>query len=423
MIFAWISLSMYVHFNSHFASGAGLVSAFVSVSVLFSPCSTSGGIPNSGAYSTLLQTSMGVLMFVFIDSILYPSSAVSTLQHNIQDTLFHFRKSFDQLHNFYFEHHLRRAASTSAGEVQNQAEDDARLLEHVVMTIETTLPKLLDDQGQFLIEANLEPLLWRHEINFDKYAQIHQHFGELAKHLNILYRVLKWELTQDLRKASSTGQHPPPHHQPHPRHWIYDQEQVFEDGVKDSFDTLDCLLGANAGKIENKVLYLQMKEAFRNADQDGSKTLDRAEVRTMCRAVLGKDQNLGQDPQAFNAMVDEFIRAIDSDESNEISWDEFSAGFEHGISFNVRVEDDDDEDEDKPLELRKKHDLLAIESFALEDHFQHMTQHYAKWLLKHTPEIFETYSIEEYMVNGCFLMSLSGLVQNLLELERLAAMS
>ncbi|KAI9983686.1 hypothetical protein PInf_007753 [Phytophthora infestans] len=153
LLFIWVTLSMYVKFVEGYSSYAGVVSAFIAAGVLLRQsdvCYANGSDSSStiaiSSYSSLAQTSVGLVLFIVLEMAMCPESATSLLRKNIQQTLKLQQKAFGIL----FGHHL-----SSSGQMSNETMEEVRDI------LQVQIPAQLVEQRALLKEAEAEPQMWR----------------------------------------------------------------------------------------------------------------------------------------------------------------------------------------------------------------------------------------------------------------------
>lgn len=183
-LFVWVTISMYVYFAGGYGSYAGVVSAFISAGILLTQtdiCLTDGADTTSSiaisSYSSLAQTSVGIVLFILVELALKPESATGLFRKNIQQTLRLLHESFTTL----FGHHLSTSDSM-----------DSDTVESLQNILHIQIPKLLQEQKQLLQEAKMEPMLWRPALSYQKYEHVLQNCHRLLNSNNLLLKLVRW---------------------------------------------------------------------------------------------------------------------------------------------------------------------------------------------------------------------------------------
>lgn len=290
LILFWVATSMYVYYNGAQSQYAGTVSAFIAAKILLEPCTSTTSV--SGSYGSLVQTSMGMLIFIVVELFIYPKSAITLLRENIQETL-------DKLSACFLYYYEQQA------NVTNTPEDDLSLLQ-AKQLIEVVLPNLLNQQQNLLDEASIEPLLWRPVFSSPKYARVLNESKVLYANVTLLHNVFRW------KRRRSEIHHTMPILEEHGDSiaWEY-SNGALSDTVMDSFHTLMNLFDESNlyARTDDTAIFLQMKEAFRLADKNCSGTIDSIEITNMFRQLLEQDalvdgEELDQTVKAFMDIVD-----------------------------------------------------------------------------------------------------------------------
>ncbi|DBA01457.1 TPA: hypothetical protein N0F65_005576 [Lagenidium giganteum] len=336
-LFFWVATSMYVRFSGGYGSYAGLVSAFISAGILLRQsdiCYPGGGSETItgiaiSSYSSLAQTSVGILLFIVVELAMCPKSATSLLRSNIQETLKLLQRCFTVL----FGHHL------STTDVL-----DEETLEELREILQKKVPAMLVEQQKLLTEANAEPMLWRPAFSYQKYESVLESSHRLLNNNNLLFKLVKWfnyrveqnkvdlTATVDIREGGDSDSNVMTTN----KKWRNASEQ-FNSAVGDTFDTLRMLFseGFLYSDPEQTAIFMQMKEAFRLADKDCSGEIDADEVAVMLESIFA--QSGGVKEEEIHKYVEEFMEAVDTDRSGKVSFEEFMDALENGLKLEVEV--------------------------------------------------------------------------------------
>ncbi|KAJ0393130.1 hypothetical protein ATCC90586_010713 [Pythium insidiosum] len=336
VLFLWVAISMYVRFAGGYGSYAGLVSAFIAAGILLrqqgDDCSAEGNASLAiASYSSMAQTSVGILLFIVMELALCPESASGLLRENIQKTLHELHKCFETL----FGHHLSSTEEMSAEK-----------LEEIRLILQVKVPALLVEQEKLLTEANVEPMLWKPAFSYQKYESVLDSCYRLLNNNNLLFKLVRWfnyrveskkvdlSNTVDIRDAdggaSDSGE------QCTHQKWQAASHK-FQKAVGDSFDTLDKLFGDGFlyADPEQTALFMQMKEAFRLADKDCSGEIDAEEVAVMLEAIFMQSGAVKE--SEIHKYVEEFMAVVDKDNSGKVSFEEFTNALDNGLKLEVEV--------------------------------------------------------------------------------------
>ena len=87
----WTQCSMYAYYVGGPFSYSGLVSAFIAAQTLLNNQCTfvNVGSDSTISFSSLVQTSMGIFIFVLVELLIRPQSAITLLRANMQLTMVH----------------------------------------------------------------------------------------------------------------------------------------------------------------------------------------------------------------------------------------------------------------------------------------------------------------------------------------------
>ncbi|OQR90082.1 transmembrane protein [Achlya hypogyna] len=467
-LFLWVTFSLYIKWKGGFESYAGLVSAYVAAGVLLKgcACSSTTTAPVS-SYSNLAQMSLGIILFIMVELVFWPQSAIGLLRENVQKHMKLIQTSFSTL----FEQNLR-----SEGAV------DADTMEEIRAIVETEAPALLAEQKALLREAAFEPLLWRPPFSQQKYERVLDGCQRLLNNTLILYKLVTWF---QFRKAN-------PRLVPGPRRlsiepsallvrrsiergslaelevnatpkeaWAFSTKELGA-AIHDTFDTLHALFGEDFryADADQTALFMQMKEAFRLADTDCSGEIDADEVKTMLQHIFAQSGALKV--EAIDDYVADFMNIVDADKSGKVSFEEFMEALENGLKLEVEVfQHRAPQPEEPALHLHRTvlapiqetsvtvnvldvipilspgdgaapanssapidedamcraHDILDVETFSLLEAAATMRRSYAAWLME--SDRFANVSMEELLLLNCLISGVSGIARNLALLEEM----
>lgn len=331
VLFCWVCISMYVCYTGGYSSYAGLVSAFVSAGILlrqstmcYDSSLDSAASISLSSYSSLAQTSVGIVLFIVVELIICPKSAINLLRQNIQKTLRLQLEAFEVL----FGHHLTHSSTMNA-----HAIDRLRTILYV------KIPAKHVAQAALLSEAQAEPVLWRRAFSAPKYAKLLESSRRLLNHNTLLFKLVQWftyrvehnhgrRSSLDIRDGHST----------HPSHgtWQLATHQ-FQAAVIDSFKTLEILFSDAFlySDADQTAIFMQMKEAFRLADKDCSGEIDADEVADMLETIFAQSGAVKQGE--IQKYVAEFMLVVNKDQSGTVSFEEFVEALEKGLKLEVEV--------------------------------------------------------------------------------------
>ncbi|KAG3034660.1 hypothetical protein PC121_g19751 [Phytophthora cactorum] len=341
LLFIWVTLSMYVKFVEGYSSYAGVVSAFIAAGVLLRQsdvCYANGSDSSStiaiSSYSSLAQTSVGLVLFIVLEMAMCPESATSLLRKNIQHTLKLQQKAFGIL----FGHHL-----SSSGQMSDETVEEVRDI------LQVQIPAQLVEQQALLKEAEAEPQMWRPAFSKQKYEAVFHSTTRLLNNNNLLFKLVRWynyRVKQNLAQSNSVDI----------RDMGTESARVFDtnggrtthtrwqeasnqflSAVDDTFNTLQMLFGESFlySDPDQTAIFMQMKEAFRVADRDCSGEIDADEVAVMLETIFAQSGAVKQED--ITKYVADFMEIVDKDCSGKVSFEEFMAALEDGLKLEVEV--------------------------------------------------------------------------------------
>ncbi|KAF4323214.1 hypothetical protein BBO99_00002760 [Phytophthora kernoviae] len=341
VLFIWVAFSMYVKFVEGYSSYAGVVSAFISAGVLLRQsdvCYTDGSDSSStiaiSSYSSLAQTSVGLVLFIVVEMAMCPESATSLLRKNIQQTLKLQQKAFEIL----FGHHL-----SSSDEMSTETMEEVRDI------LQVKIPAQLVEQQVLLKEAEAEPQLWRPTFSKQKYEAVLDSSHRLLNNNNLLFKLVRWynyrvqqHLAQtnsvDIRDMGTESARVFDTNGGRTTHSKWQEaSNQFLSSVGDTFNTLQILFGESFlySDPDQTAIFMQMKEAFRVADKDCSGEIDADEVAVMLETIFAQSGAVKQ--EEISKYVADFMEIVDKDCSGKVSFDEFMAALEDGLKLEVEV--------------------------------------------------------------------------------------
>ncbi|KAG2524183.1 hypothetical protein BBO99_00006194 [Phytophthora kernoviae] len=335
VLFAWVAMSMYVCFVGGYGSLAGVVSAFVATGIMMRQsdmCSTNPSDDAStiaiSSYSSLAQTSVGIVLFIVVELMMCPKSASSLLRRNIQKTLRLQLEAFETL----FGHHL--ASSNTM---------DADTMEALREILQVKIPAKHLQQAALLIEAQAEPALWRPAFSLQKYEKVLESSRRLLNNNTLLFKLVRWfnyrvEQNHVQRDGVDIRDSVPNNKEGFNTHIKWQEASAqFQSSVTDSFKTLLMLFGDTFlySDPDQTAIFMQMKEAFRLADKDCSGEIDAEEVADMLETIFVQSGAVKEGE--IHKYVEEFMRIVDKDNSGLVSFEEFMEALENGLKLEVEV--------------------------------------------------------------------------------------
>lgn len=338
-LFIWVTISMYVSFSGGYGAYAGLVSAFISAGILLrqSDLCYAGGSDSSSSiaissYSSLAQTSVGIILFILVELAMCPESATSLLRKNIQETLKLQQEAFEIL----FGHHL------SSSDMMNE-----ETIEKLRNILQVDVPALLVEQRALLTEASSEPLLWKPAFSMQKYESVLENSRRLLNNNNLLFKLVRWfnyrveqnpslKDAMDIRDSDSESARAQNGVLTTHAKWQIASDK-FQSSVSDTFRTLQALFsdGFLYSDPDQTAIFMQMKEAFRMADKDCSGEIDADEVAVMLETIFAQSGAVKE--EEIQKYVTEFMEIVDKDESGKVSFDEFMEALDNGLKLEVEV--------------------------------------------------------------------------------------
>ncbi|KAL4093964.1 hypothetical protein PRIC1_011393 [Phytophthora ramorum] len=330
-------MCMYVFFGRGYGSYSGMVAAFVASDTLLRQtdiCYSNGSDSSSSiaiaSYSSLAQTSVAVLIFISVETFIFPRSAITLLRHSILDTLKLHQKAFDLL----FGHHL-----------SSSVEMDEATMAEVRRLLVVEIPAKTESQRQLLVEAQAEPLLWRPYFSAEKYKRVLEVSHRLLNNNYLLFKLLRWfhfRVMQnrvklnpaDIRneaQESDIDDNVDSHAK-----WKLSSRH-FQSLVRDNFETMEMIFSDTFryADPDETAIFLQMKEAFRLADKDCSGELSSDDVAALLGTVFAQSGTVKE--EAVYKYVQEFMNIVGKPGCITISFEEFMDAIEHGLKLEVEV--------------------------------------------------------------------------------------
>ncbi|ETL34407.1 hypothetical protein L916_13362 [Phytophthora nicotianae] len=481
VMFIWVGMCMYVYFGQGYAAYSGMVAAFVASDTLMRQtdiCYPNGSDSSSSiavaSYSSLAQTSVAVVIFISVETFIFPKSAISMLRHSIVDSLKLHQKAFDEL----FGHHL----SSSVVMDESSMADVRRMLA-------VDIPNSLEKQRQLLVEAMVEPLLWRPNFSHDKYKRLLEISQGLLNNNYLLFKLLRWfhfRVSQNRVNLSSSdirdvvvGTDVDGDVDCHAK-WKVSTAH-FQSLVRDIFDTMKLVFCDTFcyADPDQTAVFMQMKEAFRLADKDCSGELNANDVTVMLGNIFAQSGDVKK--EQIKKYVQEFMDVVGKPGRTTVSFEDFMDALEHGLKLEIEVYhrvkprppallssalqraiknegfqekyvDDNnifeksdtsklagtvgpvtvselsqtrgtssDSLENASVFIRREYDVLNVEDFTTSEVVAHMKAAYAEWLL--TDNRYERTSMEEQLLLNCLVSGAESIAKSLSELEEIAMSS
>ncbi|KAE9036829.1 hypothetical protein PR003_g9290 [Phytophthora rubi] len=336
VMFVWVGMCMYVFFGRGYGSYGGMVAAFVASDTLLRQtdiCYPNGSDSSNSvavaSYSYLAQTSMAVVIFISAETFLFPKSAISLLRQSILETFKLHQKTFDAL----FGHHL-----------SSSVEMDEATMADIRNMLLVQIPSKLEAQRQLLVEAQVEPLLWRPQFSTDKYKRVLEFSHRLLNNNYLLFKLLRWfhfrvmqnrvklnpsDIRNDIQE--NEGDSVDCHTQ-----WKLSSSH-FQSLVRDNFETMEMIFSDTFqySDPDQTAVFMQMKEAFRLADKDCSGELNADDVATMLGTIFAQSGEVKEGQ--IKGCVQEFMCVVGKPGRTTVSFEDFTDAIDHGLKFEVEV--------------------------------------------------------------------------------------
>ncbi|GMF32246.1 unnamed protein product [Phytophthora fragariaefolia] len=336
VMFIWVGICMYVFFGRGYGSYGGMVAAFVASDTLLRQtdiCYPNGSDSSSSialaSYSSLAQTSVAVVIFISVETFLFPKSAITLLRHNILDTLKLHQKAFDLL----FGHHL-----SSSVEMNEAAMADIQTM------LVVQIPSRLEAQQQLLAEARVEPLLWRPQFSADKYERVLQLSSRLLSTNYLLFKLLRWfhfrvvqhRVTLNPADIRNEIEENDDNNVDCQAQWKISSSH-FQLLARDNFETMEMLFSDTFrySDPDQTAVFMQMKEAFRLADKDCSGELNADDVTALLGTIFAQSGAVKE--EQIKAYVNEFMNVVGKPGRATVSFENFMDAIEHGLKLEVEV--------------------------------------------------------------------------------------
>lgn len=358
VLLVWITVSMYAYFAESSLPFAGMVSAFVSASVLLThSCRTTAyttATTNNLSYTVLTQNSIGIVILVVIEMLWQPRSAKVLFRNNTEKLLHHYNDVFHQV----FRHHL--AFDEPNNDSRRLVPEEQKALN---ATLSEKIPALLAEQSALLKDAQTEPTLWWPTFSSEKHTQYLKVCQAILPQLRILADLIEWHEKRRnpgrenrLRASRVSSMHtelyaemfkvqrpevplvkPPVV----PKeiviaNWVESQEQ-FEVCVGETLETLMQLCGEQflSSSGDDNAIFMQMKEAFRIADVHRRGKVNASELAILLEKLLPYTAhgNVAQ----LDQYVEDFMQAVDQDHDGTITFEEFMKALDQGFSMELEI--------------------------------------------------------------------------------------
>ena len=407
VLFFWTALAMFVFFSKSYVAYAGIVCAYIAAKTLLDQCpadaTESRGI-STVSYASLVQTSLGMLVLVIVEFAIYPQSSVSLLRHNIQKTLTRLQTVFEAYY------HYRPTADEEARGIQ---------LDEAMRILHAEIPALLSKQRLLLMEADVEPVLWRPKFSAQKHEAVLQLLTRLQNNLTQWHKIIEWQ--EQTRKERPTES----------EQWDYSSSS-FQAHTVDAFESLYDSFGEKFlfSDPEETSLYFQMKEAFRMADKDGNGVIDATELRDMIRRILQADITIKD--ELIDSVVESVLAVADKDGGGTIAFDEFMDAIEDGMTIDIQQirneisesssltqkQQRKDSEDNSPIQWDHR-ELGTIDVVPLQEASNEFLGDYVRWLRQN--DRYERIPIEELLIFSCFVHGAKGIAEALLELQHVVS--
>ncbi|ETN05978.1 hypothetical protein PPTG_13823 [Phytophthora nicotianae INRA-310] len=391
VLFVWIVGSMYVCYSSSYLRMAGMVSAYMSASVLLDhSCRTT---TKALSYSSLTENSVAIMTLMIVEGILQPQSARSLLRSNIQQVLWAYSKVFRRV----FTHHITSTDATapSVGDLPTVNETDtmkAKLSEEETRALHKelslVLPTILKQQKKLVHDATAEPSLWKPKFSNEQYTQVLSVCWTLLDRLRLLSDLVEWrersyrncvhegyrlkrrnagslndectaafkeqeeERAQQPETVYFTAVAPttedmipeaplpplPSNATPAVAKARWDSSRnAYESVVDESLEALVTLFSKDFTykTADDYAIYLQMKEAFRIADKDCSGTVDASELVVLLEKLMPYTGDQGS--VHMEQYVDEFMRLVDKNHDGQVTFAEFMQALNDGFRLELEI--------------------------------------------------------------------------------------
>ncbi|CAH0515376.1 unnamed protein product [Peronospora belbahrii] len=286
------------------------------------------------SYSSLAQTSVGLVLFIVLEIAMCPESATSLLRKNIQQTLKLQQNAFSTL----FGHHL-----SNSGEMSDETMEEVRDI------LQVQIPAQLVEQQALLKEAEAEPQMWRPAFSKQKYEAVFDSTCRLLNNNNLLFKLVRWykfrakqnlaqENVVDIRDTNTENERVFDAKGDRTTHAKWQEaSNQFMSAVDDTFNTLQMLFGESFlySDPDQTAIFMQMKEAFRVADKDCSGEIDAEEVAVMLETIFAQSGAVKH--EEITKYVADFMEIVDKDCSGKVSFEEFMEALEDGLKLEVEV--------------------------------------------------------------------------------------
>ncbi|KAL8014447.1 putative parvalbumin [Plasmopara halstedii] len=469
VMFIWVTMCMYVYFGQGYGSYGGLVAAFVASDTLLRQtdiCYPNGSDNTNSiavaSYSSLAQTSVAGVIFISVETLIFPRSAVSMLRYSIAESLHLHQKVFDVI----FKYHL-----SSVMEM-----DEVSILD-VRRVLMTKSPQFLERQRQLLAEAMIEPLLWRSNFSSEVYRRVLIISQDLLNNIYILFKLLRWvqsrvAQTQVLLDMTNCRD---------------DRQEILTDNscqgifadidnhiewknsatrlqflVHETIEVLDLFFRDKPcqTELDQFAVHVPVSEANHSTDDIRCGELNDYGVSNMLEIRLPEfvvekeeDSQNGRiyvDQGSFRQNVTNFvghglvyetgmvkvprqfvslrlgkheIHDLGTDKNDEKVDEMKSSAVNSATIFSSNSSNQDCEicvDLNNSV-IRRLHDILNSDGSSIIEAVTHMQSAYAKWLL--TDKRYEHISMEKLLLFNCFISGAESIAKSLSDLEEVVFLS
>lgn len=285
--------------------------------------------------------------------------------------------------------------------------------------------ELQENHKALIFEAGLEPDLWRPEFKSSKHDRVLRLLRGVRFNLNLWYSIVNWQKRRgeaDKVGLVTTRGGDSWHNMP-----VEYQFAIHE--AMESIETL-CSSQYASYSSDDANTFLQMKEAFRRADVNGTGSINAAAVRHWMVQILQRNsENIEASDEYISEYVNSFMQLMKKGENDTITLTDFTKAIEEGLEINLRQQiaeysENPDECDRESTTTTNNGDrwhscmlFLQTDALMLEKATTRMIAEYSDWIM--TENRYERIRMEDLLVVSCFIAGAKGIAENLIDIQQI----